>query len=188
MSNGGVKTTAGNNITTAIMYLIADLPGEDRSSLEEFWSVMGEIDKQLERKFTLFLSVSSFAPSPHTPMWTCPINLDLPFKKWYDGTKPFFKNLVIANRGALKGPAPRLAQMITIRGDERLSKTMFYLATKAFGVIDSSKQEDGRIMRRAIAASGYNVEDLTRQYDVDEIPPWDCVSTFSDAWKRKAWK
>jgi len=182
-----VKTPKGKSLTTATMYMIGDLPGEGQADVDEFWQQMIEIDRQLKQKFTLFLSVSSFTPSPFTPMWCCPINLEIPFKAMLDKNRPRLEHIVIASRGAVRKPAPRLCQMMTIRGDERLSRVIFWLATKAWSVIESTKPEDGEIVKSACKAAGYDWTDLVREYDHDEMPPWGHIRTFSDAWRTRAW-
>lgn len=187
MATGDITTLRGSPITTATAYLIADLPGEGREDVEEFWGVLAAIDRRLQRKFTLYLSVSSFAPSPHTPMWGCGISLHSPFKEWFDSTRPRYKNIVIATRGGLRSPASRMCQMLTVRGDERVARAVFWLATKAHGILESRAQDDAKLIARVIHSAGFDPNDLTREYGEDDRQPWMPIQTWTDAWKTKAW-
>jgi radical SAM superfamily enzyme YgiQ (UPF0313 family) len=182
-----VKTPKGKPMKHATCYMIGNLPGEGQTEIDEFWEVLGEIDSELEDKFTLFLSVSSFAPAPHTPMWSCGIDINFPFDEIYKKNQPTYKRLIIANRGGVENGAQRLLRMIFYRGDESLSRVVCWVSGKNFGLVNTVNDNDLKTVKAAINSAGFDWQNLTRQYDASENPPWSNVETFTNAWRKKTW-
>jgi radical SAM superfamily enzyme YgiQ (UPF0313 family) len=167
-----LKTPKGPPHTSATMYLIGDLPGEGRREIAEMWDTLGEFDAKLAGKFTLFVSVSSFAPSPFTPMQRCGIDPWTDANDWFEQTRPRFDKLVIATRGKVISAPQRLAQMLTIRGDERARLAMHWLATKGWGLLKSTKTADAKIIMAVCEKAGFPPNRLFEQIDVGDGLPW----------------
>jgi len=187
-----LTTPKGNLIGMATCYVIGNFPGETAKNIEEFCDVLASVNSSLQHRVTLFLSVSSFAPSPLTPMWRCAID---PWTTLYDDykgimerTKPLRERLVLAHRGGIIGPGPRLAQMITIRGDERLSRVVFWLATQANKLLKERGNAAARQIMSACKQVGFDPEILWSERPLDEIPPWGNIRSHDDAWKAHEWR
>jgi hypothetical protein len=183
---------------SATCYMIGDLPGETKADVLEFWDTLKEIDRGLSERFTLFLSVSSFAPALHTPMWGCGIN---PFGDFSHLPKsqpgaPLivggdcrvkFDKLVIASRGGMAPVPARLAQMLTIRGDERCSRVLYWLATggqRVYSACGAQAHRAGKQIVKALEQAGYRAEDLWREWAEDESPPWQMIEPTIKMGKR----
>lgn len=166
----GLHTVKGKPISSATCYMIGDLPHD--GSPKDFFDVLHEWDKTLNRQFTLFLSVSSFTPSPFTPMERAPLQPYSGFNKKFMALRPHYKNIVIASRGAVIGPGPRLSQMLTIRGDERCRRALFHLATKERKLTRNTGKEAGKRVEAIIKASGYDPTRLYAEWPATDPMPW----------------
>jgi hypothetical protein len=179
-----VRRPDGSPMRSAEAYLIGDLPGEDRPEHDEFWDTLARFDAQLTERFTLFLSVSSFAPSPHTPMWHCAIRPYHDFSflpragvRVETTNRPKLRHLVIACRGGV-APAPaRLCQMLLARGDARVSRVLLWLATTTAGqgvyrAAGRQAHRAGRQLEAALASCQFPPADLYRELPPDYRPPW----------------
>ena len=185
-----IETPKGNPISGITCYMIGDLPIESEDEIIEFWDVLKEISdkvntKRREKPFTMFLSISGFHPMPFTPMWNCGIH---PYGKFNDYVKKhssYLDNIVIALRGSVASPAQRLAAMLTIRGDERCSLAINWLATKGYKYTKSTKPEDGKVIEAVVKKTGFDPTRLYRQLDKSETMPWMAIKTKDDRWKRE---
>jgi hypothetical protein len=176
-----LQNLKGEPMRSATCYMIGDLPGETRDDVIEFWDSLAEVDRALHNSFVLFLSTSSFSPAIHTPMWGCPIHPYADFSHLpivHPGKKqnwPRLKNIVIAARGGVAPPPARLAQALTIRGDERTSRIIHWLATAGQRIFTASGKQAwraGKQIEAALSSVGYDPENLVRQWNIDESPPW----------------
>ena len=149
----------GKRHTTATMYLIGDLPGESPENAVELWDVMKEADKHCNPPFTLFLTLNSFSSKPFTPMEKCGIH---PYNDWgkFWAARPRFENMTIAGRGGMLGPANRITHMMTARGDERLTKLVFWIANDGMKVFRDPSEKAGRQLERLIKKQGVEPESL----------------------------
>jgi radical SAM superfamily enzyme YgiQ (UPF0313 family) len=180
-----LKTSTGKPIRSVTCYVIGDLPGEGRDSIIELWDTLKRFDEFISEKFTFFLSTSSFAPSQFTPMEREGIDPWSEWNSWMSETRPFYKNLVIATRGAVISPPQRLAQMITIRGDERCSKVVMWMATKAYKLLKSQSHKDTKYIKAALEKSGYPFEMLFERLDDGVVLPWSNIQ-YPEV-KRRIW-
>ena len=167
-----LKTPKGAPLGSATVYMISDLPGEGKEDLREFWDVLCALDKRLKRKLTLFLSASSFAHSPYTPWARKAINPWTTFNADFKATRPHFERLVIATRGGCIAAPQRLAQMATIRGDERVAPALLWLATKGSRILRSTEISDGETVKSAITKTGFPAETLWKELDESIELPW----------------
>jgi hypothetical protein len=173
-----IKTAKGNPITTATAYMIADLPGErSLDAIKEFSDTLMEIDAICPRKFTLFLSVAGFMPSPYTRMERDDIDPYTNFNDLWKRHRARTKNIVIATRGAVIGPTMRLAQMLTVRADERARGLMYFLSTstQARKLLANRSAKAGKTMEGLIAKTGIDPSFIYRQLDKSEPLPSDRI-------------
>lgn len=194
-----LKNLHGSPMRSATCYMIGDLPGEGKDDVLEFWDTLAEVDRQIAKRFTLFFSVSSFAPSPHTPMWGCAIRpyadfsylpKSMPGQAGVVGVdeREKFENIVIASRGGMAPIPARLCQMLTIRGDESCSPVLYWLATKGQSVYKASGRQAARAGKKieaALASVGFDPTNLYREWGQDEQPPWAMIEptvTWTQRW------
>jgi len=173
--SSNITTQTGKPLTSATCYMIGDLPCEDHRALPEFWDVLQRWADTLTQRFTLFLSVSSFTPSPFTRYERTRINPYSDFNRHFMATRPRFDKLIIASRGALIGPAPRLAQMLTIRGDESCKRAVYHLATKERKLLMDRSESAGKRFEKIVKASGYDPTWLSDEWPADRSLPWQHV-------------
>lgn len=174
----------GEPMRSAECYMIHDLPGETAEDVAEFWETLRQVDIGLRERFTLFLSVSNFCPSPHTPMWHCAIhpyadNRHIPRagQRFTDLGRAPYEKLVIAMRGGPSPAAARLCQMIPYRGDARLAPVIRWLATRpdgqaCFKASGKTAHRAAKTIEAACRACGYEPDLLYREWHEDEPPPW----------------
>jgi hypothetical protein len=183
-----VRRLDGSPMRSAEAYLIGDLPGEGRPEHDEFWDVLREVDARLSSRFTLFLSVSSFAPSPHTPMAHCGIR---PYDDWSflpragvrreHAGRGKLRHLVIACRGGI-APAPaRLCQMLLARGDARVARVVLWLSTvpagqAAYRASGRQAHHAARQIEAACRAVGFPPEHLTAELPPEHVYPWSHIA------------
>ena len=143
----------GKKHTTATMYLIGDLPGETPDNAAELWEVMQEADRYCTPPFTLFLTLNSFSAKPFTPMEKAGIH---PYNDWnkFWAARPRFKNITIAGRGGMLGPANRIVHMMTARGDERLTKLLFWISNDGMKLFRDTSRDAGMKLERLIKKQG----------------------------------
>lgn len=184
-----VKTPKGKPITTATAYMIADLPGERSvAAIEEFSDTLRRIDEICNRKFTLFLSVAGFMPAPYTRMERDALNPYSKFNKLWDKHRYRTKNIIIASRGAVVGPSTRIAQMMTIRGDEQLKPLIYWLGTTSDGrkILADRTENAGKILEKLILKTGTDPEFIYRELGKDEKLPSDRIKKWENVDRKKA--
>jgi radical SAM superfamily enzyme YgiQ (UPF0313 family) len=165
-----LKKPNGKRHTTATMYMIADLPGETPDNAIQFWDVLKEADSYCKPPFTMFLTLNSFSAKPFTPMENCGIH---PYNKWkrFWDARPRMKNMTIASRGGILGPSNRITHMMTARGDERLTKLLFWLSNDGNKYFKDRSSSAGKTLESLIKKQGVDPEfiygDLSES---DKIP------------------
>jgi radical SAM superfamily enzyme YgiQ (UPF0313 family) len=164
-----MKTSTGKPISNATCYLIADLPGErteeDLIEFNELLKTVNDILAKANRKFTLFISVSSFAPYFITPLQWAGIN---PYSDFNDAVTKHIghhSHLIKAFRGLLISPSKRLAQMLTIRGDERAIPILYKIAINKSKVFSNSSKAMGRELEGLLVENGIERDALSRELD-----------------------
>ena len=165
-----MKKPNGKRHTTATMYMIGDLPGETPERAAEFWDVLAECDKYCKPPFTLFLTLNSFSPKAYTPLERRGIH---PFNDWntFWSNRPRFKNITIAGRGGMLGPSNRIAHLITARGDQRLTKLAFWLATDGSKVFKDNSEQAGKHLCKLIKSQGVDHESIWGELDESCVLP-----------------
>jgi len=169
-----IRTPKGKPLSTCTMYMIADLPGERTlAAIEEFSDTMRRIDELCPRRFTMFLSIASFMPAPYTVMERNDLDPYTQFNALWEKHRYRTKNITIASRGAVIGPTARLAQMLTIRGDERVRRLVFWLATNsgARKPLNDRRPRAGRTLEAIIKKTGIDPAFLYREIGRREILP-----------------
>jgi len=155
-----LRTPTGKPVSTATIYMIADMPGETPEDTYEFFEVLREIDALCDRKFTLYIAVNSFIPAPFTPWEREAINPYSDFNETWR-KRPRLKNIVVAERAGLKGPSVRIAQALTLRGDERLGPVLYCLANDGRKLIRDRSRQAGETVEKLISMTGCDPQSVT---------------------------
>lgn len=171
-----ITTMKGKPLSSATAYVIADLPVESTESVADLWRVLQRWDDALERQFTLFLSTSSFCPSPFTTLERSGIHPYSDFNERFSVTRPRFKRLIIATRGGLIGPGQRIAQMLAVRGDESCRRALYHIATKEAKLLSDASEDAGRRVEKIVRSAGYDPRRLWGEWPADEPMPWSGIS------------
>jgi radical SAM superfamily enzyme YgiQ (UPF0313 family) len=165
-----LRTPKGKHITSATVYMIADLPGEGADAVEEFWDLMQEVDRYAPERFTLFMTYNSFCPMPFTPMERDGIHPYDTFERHWN-EHPRLPNITVAKRGGLLGPSNRITNLLTKRGDERLSRVLFYLANDGAKIVRSNTRKAGEAVERLIKMCNVDPESIYGPLgDADVMP------------------
>lgn len=168
-----IKTPKNKLITTATIYIIADLPGERelKKIIEEFNSLLSDVDTLCNRKFTIFLSIAGFTPSAYTRMAKNGIEPYTEFNDYWKRYRIRLKNITIATRGGVYNPATRLAHMLTIRGDERARKIIYLLGATSQGkklLINKNKKSAGEYLEKLLQHAGYSKQCIYAELGANE--------------------
>jgi len=148
-----LRTPKGKPITYATVYMIGDLPGETYDDWQDFWDLLRRIDNLCKSTFMIYFTLNSFAAKSFTPMEREGIK---PYNDWGKLWKniPRLPHIQIAVRGGMLGPANRIIHGVCLRGDERLTKFLFYIATKGRKIFKSPSAEAGRAVEKLIQKCG----------------------------------
>jgi len=134
--------------------------------------LMGRMDALLDRRFTLFVSISGFTAHPHTRLGTAACDPYSAFNSWFDKNVERQKNMRIAKRGGVMQPARRMAHMLVIRGDERAKRLVYFLAATPEGrkLMNLKGRRGGLAMEGMLAKSGYKPEDIYGEVPAESLP------------------
>lgn len=168
------KKPNGKKHTTATVYMIGDLPGESPNDTDEFYSALQDVDRYCSGTFTMFLTMNSFSPKPFTPYARKGIH---PYSanEWNDKFSNYKRlpNITIASRGGLLGPANRITHCLTARGDERLTKLVFWLANDGNKLFKDRSYAAGKTIERLIKKQGVNPEFIYGELSQSDKVPTD---------------
>lgn len=167
-----IKTPKGNRVTTATCYLIGDLPCEHDDDPLAWWDVLRRWNDTLPGRFTLFLSLSSFMPYPFTRLERAPIRPYSKLNERFFAYRPHLSNLVIATRGGLIGPGPRLCQALTVRGDESCRRAIYHIATRERKLLLETSVAAGHRVEGIVRAAGYDPSWLSDEWPTERPLPW----------------
>jgi hypothetical protein len=156
----------------ATAYFIADMMGEGQKEIDEMWETLRRVDVGLRQKFTLFLSVSSFAPSPFTPLERAEIHPWMDFAAMYERNRPRYDKLVIAKRGGLIAAPQRIAQMLVTRGKENSRLAVHWLATKGWPLLRSTNNADAATVVAVLKKAGVEAVSLYGEFASGDALPW----------------
>jgi hypothetical protein len=81
------------------------------------------------------------------------------WNKWWKA-RPKLSNVTVAERGGLLGPSNRITHLITSRGDERLTRVLFYLATTGRKIVKDTSEAAGKAVEKLIKMSGIEPESI----------------------------
>jgi len=181
-----IKSKKGKPVSVATVYMIAGLPGETPKDVGEFGETIKRLDEwavKEKRKITLFLSVAGFAPAAMTPMELDSVDIH---QDWAGALKklPRYHNVVIAHRGGVTGPAARMCQLLTIRGDERAARLVSYIGRNKMSWTASRKERDEQDLLKGLRQCGIEPKELWKRYNSrDELPHrniQDCINGSAD--------
>jgi radical SAM-linked protein len=155
------------------LYFMLGLPHEEQADIEGIVNLGYEALRAAKNRGQITISLSTFVPKPHTPFqWQRQISLEEIHAK-QDFIRQRIKNRNInvkwhdAKMSFLEG--------IFSRGDERsgaLLETAFRKGCRFDGWSEILRFD---LWQEAIAESGINPEDFTREREINEILPWDNI-------------
>jgi radical SAM family uncharacterized protein/radical SAM-linked protein len=155
------------------LYFMLGLPHEEQADLEGIVNLGHEAIRAAKHRGQITISLSTFVPKPHTPFqWERQISMEETHAK-QDFIRQRIKNRNInvkwhdAKMSFLEG--------IFSRGDERIGALLETAFRKGCRFDGWSEILCFDLWQEAIAESGINPEDFTRERGIDEKLPWDNI-------------
>ena len=180
----GIKMAFDEGYTGIKLYFMFGLPTETEDDVKAICDIVARIrgiyaeNPQTARKLRISVSASTFIPKPFTPFqWERQISEEEVKEKVGILKKNlFFKNTFLSwNDFALSEMEAVLA-----RGDRRLGKVI-ELAYKKGCVFDGwAERFKKELWDSAFEETGIKKTDYTREWDEDEILPWDFIDVYVD--------
>lgn len=170
------------------LYFMMGLPTETYEDLDGILRIAENVVKIAQRKkvynMEVHVSVSPFSPKPHTPFqWERQNSIEeLIDKTRYLRSKNKCKNIRLDIRD------PRVTTLETIlgRGDRRISDVIYSAWRKGAKFDAWTDKMNFDLWLEALNENGLRVEDYTREYDKDEVFPWDHI--FMGVLKKFLWR
>ena len=174
-----VKTPKGTPITVATVYMIMGLPGDTVDSYREFAELLRRIDDLKPKRFTMFLSASTFAPYFHTGLQWADPSIFADWNSVWAMHKPFLKNITIAARGGAIQPSRRILQMLAIRGDVNAGKMMFNIAKnpQVRKLAEGKGNKPAEALLRVMDRAGIDTDLISKEIPFDKRLPWDGIES-----------
>jgi radical SAM family uncharacterized protein/radical SAM-linked protein len=155
------------------LYFMLGLPHEEQADLEGIVNLGYEALRAAKNRGQITISLSTFVPKPHTPFqWERQISMEETHAK-QDFIRQRIKNRNInvkwhdAKMSFLEG--------IFSRGDERIGALLETAFRKGCRFDGWSEILRFDLWQEAIAESGINPEDFTREREINEKLPWDNI-------------
>jgi radical SAM family uncharacterized protein/radical SAM-linked protein len=155
------------------LYFMLGLPHEEQADLEGIVNLGHEALRAAKHRGQITISLSTFVPKPHTPFqWERQISMEETHAK-QDFIRQRIKNRNInvkwhdAKMSFLEG--------IFSRGDERIGALLETAFRKGCRFDGWSEILRFDLWQEAIAESGINPEDFTREREISEKLPWDNI-------------
>ncbi|MCX7761479.1 MAG: TIGR03960 family B12-binding radical SAM protein [Candidatus Kryptonium sp.] len=170
------------------LYFMMGLPTETYEDLDGILKIAENVVKIARQKkvynMEVHVSVSPFSPKPHTPFqWERQNSIEeLLDKAKYLRSKNRYKNIKLDIRD------PRVTTLETIlgRGDRRISNVI-YSAWKKGAKFDAwTDKMNFDLWLEALNEHGFKIEDFIREFDKDEVFPWDHI--FMGVLKKFLWR
>ena len=185
-----LQKTKGGRLTVATVYMILGLPGERDIDYSEFNETLSRMDAIINKKFTLFLTLNGFSPQNFTPLQFASIDPFVDYTKKWNAARSRHKKLVIAQHGGSRNSSAQILQMLTIRGDEKMSKLMYNLSVnseikrKAIG----KSLNNGKYLLDLIKSQGMTERKIIGELKIEDKLPWDEINNDEVFSKEKLYK
>jgi len=155
------------------LYFMLGLPHETQEDMEGIVNLGYEALRAAKHRGHITISLSTFVPKPHTPFqWHRQISLEETYER-----QNFIRNRIKSRNLSVKWHDAKMSFLegIFSRGDERagaILEAAFHKGCRFDGWSDILRFD---LWQEAIAESGINPEDFTRERGIDEILPWDNI-------------
>jgi len=152
------------------LYFMLGLPHETQEDMEGIVNLGYEALRAAKHRGHITISLSTFVPKPHTPFqWHRQISLEETYER-----QNFIRNRIKSRNLSVKWHDAKMSFLegIFSRGDERAGSILeaaFHKGCRFDGWSDILRFD---LWQEAIAESGINPEDFTRERGIDEILPW----------------
>jgi radical SAM family uncharacterized protein/radical SAM-linked protein len=155
------------------LYFMLGLPHEEQADLEGIVNLGYEALRAAKNRGQITISLSTFVPKPHTPFqWQRQISMEETHAK-----QEFIRQRIRNRNINVKWHDAKMSFLegIFSRGDERMGallETAFRKGCRFDGWSDLLRFD---LWQEAIAETGINPEDLTREREINEKLPWDNI-------------
>ncbi|MGV8058227.1 MAG: TIGR03960 family B12-binding radical SAM protein [Smithellaceae bacterium] len=155
------------------LYFMIGLPEESQEDLEGIIDLGYQALRASRNRGQVTISLSTFVPKPHTPFqWHRQISLAETYAK-----QDFIRGRIHNRNLTVKWHDARMSMLegLFSRGDEKLGvllETAFQKGCRFDGWTDLFNFD---LWKEALAETGLNPEDYTRERNTDEILPWDNI-------------
>jgi radical SAM-linked protein len=155
------------------LYFMLGLPHEEQADLEGIVNLGYEALRAAKNRGQITISLSTFVPKPHTPFqWHRQISLEETHAK-----QEFIRQRIRSRNINVKWHDAKMSFLegIFSRGDERIGALLETAFRKGCRFDGWSEILRFDLWQEAIAESGINPEDFTREREINEKLPWDNI-------------
>jgi len=155
------------------LYFMIGLPGETQEDLEGIIDLAYQALRTAKHRGQVTISLSTFVPKPHTPFqWHRQISLTETHEK-----QDFIRRQIRNRNLSVKWHDARMSLLegLFSRGDEKLGKLLAAAYSKGCRFDGWTDVLNFDLWLEALAETGINPEDYTRERDINETLPWDNV-------------
>jgi radical SAM family uncharacterized protein/radical SAM-linked protein len=155
------------------LYFMLGLPHEEQADIEGIVNLGYEALRAAKNRGQVTISLSTFVPKPHTPFqWQRQISLEETHAK-----QEFIRQRIRNRNINVKWHDAKMSFLegIFSRGDERIGALLETAFRKGCRFDGWSEILRFDLWQEAIAESGINPEDFTRERDINETLPWDNI-------------
>jgi radical SAM-linked protein len=155
------------------LYFMLGLPHEEQTDLEGIINLGHEALRAAKNRGQITISLSTFVPKPHTPFqWQRQISLEETHAR-----QEFIRQRIKKRNISVKWHDAKMSFLegIFSRGNERIGKLLETAFRKGCRFDGWSEILRFDLWQEAIAETGINPEDLTREREINEILPWDNI-------------
>jgi radical SAM family uncharacterized protein/radical SAM-linked protein len=155
------------------LYFMIGLPGEAQEDLEGIIDLGYQALRTAKHRGQITISLSTFVPKPHTPFqWHHQISLAETYEK-----QDFIRRKIRNRNLSVKWHDARMSMLegLFSRGDEKLGRLLETAYKKGCRFDGWTDVLNFDLWLDALAETGINPEDYTRERDINEKLPWDNI-------------
>ncbi|NTW76250.1 MAG: TIGR03960 family B12-binding radical SAM protein [Syntrophaceae bacterium] len=155
------------------LYFMIGLPGESQEDLEGIIDLGYQALRTAKHRGQVTISLSTFVPKPHTPFqWHRQISLAETYEK-----QDFIRRQIRNRNLSVKWHDARMSMLegLFSRGDEKLGKLLETAYQKGCRFDGWTDVLNFHLWLEALAETGINPEDYTRERNTNETLPWDNI-------------
>ena len=155
------------------LYFMIGLPGESQEDLEGIIDLGYQALRTAKHRGQVTISLSTFVPKPHTPFqWHRQISPAETYEK-----QDLIRRQIRNRNLSVKWHDPRMSMLegLFSRGDEKLGRLLETAYQKGCRFDGWTDVLNFDLWLEALAETGINPEDYTRERDINEKLPWDNI-------------